>query len=149
MCLHFCAVCCLSMEPRGGHWLSSFIPVHLFMIGRSCHQALPLNLDWPLSTHHHPLPQGWGHTATVVLWRGSCCPDTFSTELFSQTDRYFKVLMDSYFSKLGNGESSNTKVGIQLSRYLRGYLAVHSVLGGYRVGSMVPALEGCSTEVTI
>lgn len=82
----------------------------------------PVTVCTPLST-----ATGLGshsHHCTEV-----CCPVTFSTELFSQTDRYFKFLVDSYFSKLGNGESSNAKGGIQLIRYLREYLAVHSVLG--------------------
>lgn len=110
----------------------------------SCHQGLPWTgapcfLDWPLSVNHHPLPQGWvahSHHCTGVY--GSCCPVIFSTGLFSQADRYFKVLMDSYFSKLGNGESSNTKGRIQHSRYLRGNPRNAVGAEGYRVASHGP-----------
>ncbi|GAB1302422.1 MMS19 nucleotide excision repair protein homolog [Apodemus speciosus] len=46
---------------------SCYFPIDFTPYGRSCHQALPLNMEWPLSAHHRPLPQGWGHTATIVL----------------------------------------------------------------------------------
>lgn len=151
MCVYFCAV--WRMEARGGWWVSSYLSVYLFMTDPPATRLY--HWTWGslvLATACTPpsIAPGLGshcHRCTGVC--GSCCPVTFSTELFSQADRYFKVYMDSYFSKLGNGESSNTKGGIHLSRYLWVYPSNALSAEGYRVVSCGPCPWRLSIEVTI
>lgn len=95
-------------------------------VNRVCHWTWnwPFCLDWPLvPTAQLTFLQYWGYrTIHHWYWSSVALNDTCSTELFLQADRHFKVLVDLYFSKLGNGETSNTKGAVEFSRYLRGGL---------------------------
>lgn len=109
--MHVCAFLCrvayggLSMEARGGCWVSS-----LYLSPCSWQTLLPPGSTtelgapwfWPLSAHHRPLPQGWDHTATIVP--ESVAPAVLSLFPLSCFPRLIDILKSVWIHILVNWE---------------------------------------------